>query len=104
MMNRPSQLARLILDFYRENPIEWQQLKPLETCKLFRWWGVLYIRCPDEDTAMAAIKGRTWLEEPILQLRLARQIRILVGRQLWAVFPIDEDCSSTNARRQVSQE
>ncbi|MGB3240571.1 MAG: hypothetical protein WBB29_19930 [Geitlerinemataceae cyanobacterium] len=103
-MNRPSQLARLILDFYRENPIEWQQLKPLETCQLFRWWGVLYIRCPDEDTAMAAIEGHLWLEEPILQLRLARQVRILVGRQLWAAFSIDKNSSPTDVRRQVSRE
>jgi hypothetical protein len=101
-MNRPSQLVRLILDFYRENPIEWQQLKPLETCRVFRWWGVLYIRCPNEETAMAAIDGRFWLEEPILQLRLARQIKILVGRQLLATFPVGEDCSPTDVWRQVS--
>lgn len=103
-MNRPAQLARLILDFYRENPIEWQQLKPLETCQVFRWWGVLYIRCPDEDTAMAVIEGHIWLEEPILQLRLARQIRILVGRQLWAAFAVGEDCSEPHPGRQVSWE
>ena len=103
-MNRPSQLAKLILDFYRENPIERQQLKLLESSQVFRWWGVLYIRCLDQDQAMAALEGRKWLEEPILQLRLARQIKILVGRQLFAVFPIGEDYSATDARRQVSQD
>lgn len=104
MMNRPSQLARLILDFYRENPIEWQQLKSLETCQVFRWWGTLYIRCPHEDAALALSEGRLWLEDPIVQLRLARQIKILVGRQLWAAFAIGKDSSQTPSGRQVSRE
>lgn len=82
MMNWYSQLTRLILDFYRENPFELKQLSVLYSCKLSRWWGVLRIHCRDMQTAEAIIKASGLIKEPIAQLRLAHQIKILVKGDL----------------------
>jgi hypothetical protein len=87
-MNRSSQLARLILDFYRENQRELEQLKPLEKCEVFRRWGSLHIRCQSIDIAQAIVESRAYLETPLLELRLVRKIKIFVGRKLVALFAV----------------
>jgi hypothetical protein len=88
-MNRISQLAHLILDFYREEPRQLRQLEPLRACPVFRRWGVLYIRCPDQRTAAAIMAAGVAIAEPVARLRLAKKITILHNHTSVAVFPID---------------
>lgn len=90
-MNVQSQLTRLILDYYRENLQELQQLKCLNSCKVFRRWGVLNIRCFNQETADALIRCRRILKEPIAQLRLAQKIKILVGNTAVAILPVHSE-------------
>ncbi|MGF1497181.1 MAG: hypothetical protein ACFB8W_10210 [Elainellaceae cyanobacterium] len=98
MMNWYSQLTRLILDFYREDPVELSQLKALQTCKLTRWWGVLRVHCRDLETAEAIARVGNLLQAPIAELRLAQQIKILVNGDLVTAlsvqsFPANSDRS-----------
>jgi hypothetical protein len=88
-MNRICQLAHLILDFYREEPRELRQLEPLRACKVFRRWGVLYIRCPNQATAAAMIDAGLLLAEPVARLRLAKKVTLLNNNTTIAVFPVD---------------
>ncbi|HEY9742509.1 MAG TPA: hypothetical protein V6C90_18655 [Coleofasciculaceae cyanobacterium] len=88
-MNRISQLAQLILDFYREEPQQLRQLRALRTCKVFRRWGVLYIRCNDQATAAAMMKAGMAIAEPVARLRLAKKINILTNNTSVALFPVD---------------
>mgnify|MGYP003444998312 CR=1 FL=1 len=90
-MNRPSQLARLILDFYREDRRELEQLQPLVQCEIFRRWGALHIRCQSIDIAQTIIESRACLETPLLELRLVRKIKIFVGRKMVALFAVGSD-------------
>lgn len=90
-MNRPSQLTQLIWDFYRENQPELKQLKLLAKCKVFRRWGVFYIRCFQPEVASHVVKAIPVLEEPIAQLRLAQKIKILVDHETVAVFQVKSD-------------
>ena len=92
MMNWYSQLTRLILDFYRENPVELKQLSLLYSCKLSRWWGVLRIHCRDMQTAEALVARGALIREPIAQLRLAHQIKILVKGDLVATLLVQKPC------------
>jgi ribosomal protein L36 len=88
-MNRTSQLASLILSFYREEPEELRKLSLLRTCKVFRRWGVLYIRCQNRETA-AKLRDRCCaIAEPVAKLRLAKKITILVNKHSFAEFPVD---------------
>jgi hypothetical protein len=88
-MNRVCQLAQLILDFYREEPQQLRQLKVLRTCKVFRRWGVLYIRCHNQEAAAALIVAGAAIAEPVARLRLAKKITILTNNTSVAVFPVD---------------
>jgi hypothetical protein len=88
-MNRICQLAHLILDFYREEPRELRQLEPLRACKVFRRWGVLYIRCHNQATAAAMLDAGLLLAEPVARLRLAKKITLLNNNTTIAVFPVD---------------
>jgi hypothetical protein len=88
-MNRPKQLTQLIFSYYREDPEPLQQLQLLMKCQVFRRWKVFYIRCHNQETANALTKAYLLLREPIAQLRLAKQIAILVGKTPVAVLPID---------------
>ncbi|MBE9041075.1 hypothetical protein IQ235_09820 [Oscillatoriales cyanobacterium LEGE 11467] len=103
-MKRPSQLVRLILDFYRENPTELEQLQSLENAQVFRRWGVWYIRVYDLQKAEALLDIRSLLEDPILQLRLARKIKILVGRDLFARFAVGSDEPITRSTQPLSRD
>jgi hypothetical protein len=88
-MNRICQLAQLILDFYREEPLQLQQLKALQTCKVFRRWGVLYIRCRNSETVAAIVDAGLLIAEPVARLRLAKKITILNNNTSVAAFPVD---------------
>lgn len=88
MRKQPSQLTRLIWDFYRENQAELQNLKLLAKCKVFRRWGVLHVRCWNREIADAVIAARSLIEEPIAKLRIAREIKISVENTQIALFPI----------------
>jgi hypothetical protein len=88
-MNHICQLAQLILDFYREEPQQLRQLEALRTCKVFRRWGVLYIRCPNQETAAALVDAGLAIAEPVTRLRLAKKITILTHNTSVAVFPLD---------------
>lgn len=88
-MNRICQLAQLILDFYREEPQQLRQLELLRDCQVFRRWGVLYIRCPNQKTAGAIVDAGLAITEPVVRLRLAKKITILNNNISFAVFPVD---------------
>ena len=77
-MSFSHQLIQLILDFYREDPDQYRSLAPLRQCRLSRQWGTLQIQCSDPGIAGALSSVIDLLREPIAQLRLARQLRILV--------------------------
>lgn len=87
-MKRYSQLARLILDFYRENEPEFEQLKLLGRCKVARRWGVLRIHCSNHEVAQAVLDVCTLVSVPVAQLRLAKKIKVFVNNGLVAVFPV----------------
>ncbi|MGK7925665.1 MAG: hypothetical protein AB4290_10530 [Spirulina sp.] len=88
MRKQPSQLTRLIWDFYRENQTELQKLKLLAHCKVFRRWGVLHVRCWNRETANAVIAVCSLIEEPIAKLRIARELKISVENTQIALFQI----------------
>ncbi|MBD0266126.1 MAG: hypothetical protein ICV78_26440 [Tolypothrix sp. Co-bin9] len=88
-MNSICQLAQLILDFYREEPQQLRQLRPLRNCKVFRRWGVLYIRCDNQETAAALMNAGLAIAEPVARLRLAKKITLLTNNTSVAVFPVD---------------
>lgn len=84
-----SQLARLILSFYREEPDQLKLLEPLRSCKVFRRWGVLYIRCHNRETAAALAQLCQTIAEPVARLRLAKKITVLTQNASVTMFPID---------------
>ncbi|MEM8639377.1 MAG: hypothetical protein AAGG51_11250 [Cyanobacteria bacterium P01_G01_bin.54] len=88
---RPSQLARLIWNFYRENATEQTRLVPLANCQVFRRWGVLHFRCPNAQVANALLNIRELIALPIAKLRIAHQMKILINHQLIADVPIKFD-------------
>jgi hypothetical protein len=88
-MNCVSQLAQLILDFYREEPKQLQQLAVLRACKVFRRWGVLYIRSRDHETAAILANACLEIAEPVARLRLAKKITFMAENTPVATFPID---------------
>lgn len=89
-MNWYSQLTRLILDFYRENPAELRQLSELQSCRLSRWWGVLRIHCPNHGIAEAIADHANLLCEPIAQLRLAQEVKIIVNGSLVTTLSVQQ--------------
>jgi hypothetical protein len=88
-MNFSAQLARLILDFYREDPGPYGKILPLVSCDISRRWGTLRISCSDAQTAEHLIQEIDRLREPIAQLRLARRLQIRVKGELAQVFPVN---------------
>lgn len=87
-MMRPSQLTRLIWNYYRESNTESQQLKILENCKVNRRWGDFRVHCPNPETADAIAALMPLLELPILKLRLAKRIKVLVQGDLFHVATV----------------
>lgn len=87
-MNWYSQLNQLILSFYREDLTLRQQVEVLRHCKVSRRWGVVRIACQDSQTAEALLKAIDLIQEPIAQLRLAHQIKILVSGNALTTVPV----------------
>ncbi|MBD2462082.1 hypothetical protein H6G89_13590 [Oscillatoria sp. FACHB-1407] len=87
-MNWYSQLTRLILSFYREDPIQLEQLQVIKSCRLSRRWGTLRIDCRDMQTANAVQGAIALIREPVAQLRLAQQISISVNGVLVRALPV----------------
>ncbi|MBO9998629.1 MAG: hypothetical protein J7641_06405 [Cyanobacteria bacterium SID2] len=100
-MKRPSQLTRLVWDFYRENPVELKQLEVLRQCRVFRFWGVFYIRCQTSAVARHVIESEPEIEIPIQQLRLSKKIKVLVGRKSVATFVVGVDRSNSEVRERL---
>jgi hypothetical protein len=87
-MNWYSQLTQLILDFYREDLPELRQLDALHACHISRRWGVLRVNCRSQEAASAVTAASDILKEPVAQLRLAQQIKILLNGALVAALPV----------------
>ncbi|WP_159789706.1 hypothetical protein [Sodalinema gerasimenkoae] len=98
VMKRPSQLTQLLWDFYRENPEELQQLKILQQCQVFRFWGAFCIRVQTPAMAQRIHDLIPVVEAPIEALRLAKQVKILVGRRLVASYLVGTDCQDSPVR------
>lgn len=98
MMNWYSQLTRLILDFYREDPAELHQLKVLQSCRLSRWWGVIRIHCPNSDVAYSIVERAALLCEPINQLHLAQDVRLIVNGSVVTNLSVQQ-CTVQRSRR-----
>jgi hypothetical protein len=75
-MKKLPQLTHLIFTYYRENPEELRALQPLLRCKLSRRWGTFIITCPTLDIFMAVSGVQDILREPLVQLRLAKKVRL----------------------------
>jgi hypothetical protein len=80
-MTKLPQLTHLIFNYYRENLEEYRALQPLSRCKLSRWWGTFTITCPNPETYATLLNVQKILKEPLLQLRLAKKVRIRVANQ-----------------------
>jgi hypothetical protein len=76
IMKKLPQLTHLIFTYYRENPEERKALQPLLHCKLSRRWGTFIITCPTLDIFMEISGVQNILREPLIQLRLAKKVRI----------------------------
>jgi hypothetical protein len=87
-MNWQSQLTQLIFDYYRENLNELQKLNLLQHCKVSRRWRSLRIECHKLETALALREVGDLLRQPVSQMRLARNIRLLVNGELMAMIPV----------------
>lgn len=90
-MKQPSQLTRLIWDFYRENQGELQQLRLLGQCRVYRRWGVLHIQCMNQDMAEVVKSCKSLIQEPVFLMRLAQKIKISVKNTTVAVFYVNPD-------------
>lgn len=88
-MNWYSQITQLILDFYREDLTELKQLDALPRCHVSRRWGVLRVNCRTQEAASALYTASDILREPVAQLRLAQQIKILLNGTLVAALPVN---------------
>jgi len=99
-MKRYPQLTRLIWNYYRENKSESQQLKILGNCKVNRRWGDFRINCPNSELANAVCDLIPLLELPIIKLRLAKRIKILVAGHLFRSVAVgSQDLSPADARK-----
>jgi hypothetical protein len=95
-MKKLPQLTQLIFSYYRENSKELVALQPLMLCKLSRRWGAFIIICPTLDVYVALLGVQDALKEPLVQLRLAKKVRIGIDKHPEVeVFSIDLDKSMT---------
>jgi hypothetical protein len=87
-MNWYSQLTQLIFSFYREDLALRRKIEMLEHCKVSRWWGTVRINCHDAKTAQDLLRAIDLIKEPIAELRLAHQIKLLVQGEVVTTVPI----------------
>jgi hypothetical protein len=80
-MKKLQQLTHLIFNYYRENPEELKALQPLLLCKLSRRWGTFVVACPNPDLFMAVSGVQDILSEPLMQLRLAKKVRLSIDNR-----------------------
>jgi hypothetical protein len=80
-MKKLPQLTHLIFNYYRENPEELKALQHLALCKLSRRWGTFIIACPTPDVFMEILGVQNILREPLVQLRLARKVRLSIDNR-----------------------
>lgn len=88
-MKRANQLTQLIWDFWREDRQELRKLIPLASCQVSRWWGVLHIRCSEQETAKSIMDAEQLIQQPVIELRLANKVKIWVDNNLVAVFSVN---------------
>ncbi|MBF2077226.1 MAG: hypothetical protein IGR76_01565 [Synechococcales cyanobacterium T60_A2020_003] len=87
-MQWKSQLSKLILSFYREDPDQLHKIQCLSNCKLFRRWRVLRIHCYTEEDANALTQASAILSQPVALLKLARHIKIFLDGEPVAAIDI----------------
>jgi hypothetical protein len=80
-MKKLPQLTHLIFNYYRENPEELKALQPLTLCKLSRRWGTFIITCPNPDVLAAISDAQDILRQPLMQLRLAKKVRLGINNR-----------------------
>jgi hypothetical protein len=90
-MKRYPQLTRLIWNYYRENISESQQLKILGNCKVNRRWGDFRVHCPNVEIAESISDLIPLLELPMIKLRLAKRIKILIEGDLFYVASVGSE-------------
>ena len=86
------QLARVILDYYRENREQYAALNVLLHCRASRRWRSLDIECPNRAIADEVIAVSSLIQVPVSQLRLARSLCVRVQGQALARWPVSEHC------------
>lgn len=91
-MGSPLQLARVILDYYRENRAQYAQLNVLLHCRLVRRWRSLYIDCPSRAIAEEAMAVAALVKVPVSQLRLARSLCVRFQGKAIARWPVGDHC------------
>lgn len=102
-MKRYPQLMRLIWSYYRENKSESQRLQVLKKCKLKRRWGTFRIDCPSREVANAIRDIIPLLELPVIKLRLAKRIKILIQGQIFETCGVgSEDLTPADAKKFLS--
>ena len=102
-MKRYSQLTRLIWNYYRESNSESQQLKILGNCKVSRRWGDFRVNCPNLEIADTVSNLIPLLELPIIKLRLAKRIKILIDGDLFCVVSVgSQHLSPSDARKYLT--
>lgn len=89
-MNSNARLARLILDFYREDRDRLRSLAALRECRIRRRWRTLDIHCLNRTAADRLLEARELLAEPVALLKFAQQIRILVRGRPVATLPLGD--------------
>jgi hypothetical protein len=80
-MKKLPQLTHLIFNYFRENPEELKALQPLMCCKLSRRWGTFIVDCPTLEVFTAISGVQAILREPLMQLRLAKKVRLSIDHR-----------------------
>ncbi len=81
-------LQRLVMSFYREDPVLEQRLEPLRASRMSRSWGSIRIECVDAahlDEISALLE---MLRQPLAAMGLGRQIVLRVPGSLQRTYPM----------------
>lgn len=100
-MNFNSQLARLILDYHREEPDILERLSALLNCRVQRRWRTIYIHCANCAIADNLVDEHALIAEPLAQLRMAQTLCILVRGRTQARLPVTPSYPSPHRRSQT---
>jgi hypothetical protein len=81
-------LQRLVLSFYREEPLLEAKLEPLRDCRMSRSWGSVRIECLDASH-LEEISGLLELvRRPLAAMGFGRQIVLRVPGALQRSYPM----------------